>query len=262
MRAMKVAMGLVTLLAAPAAVGQSPPAKSPAKTAAQAPAKAGAAKAAAPSTFNRALLAPSKLVEKAPEEFEAKFLTTRGEFIVKVTRAWAPNGADRFYNLVKNGFFDGAHFFRAIEGFMVQFGISAFPQVSKVWQAATIKDDPVKQSNRNGFITFAMTSEKNSRTTQVFINYGNNSRLDSMGFAPFGQVTKGMDVVVVLYTGYGEGAPQGRGPSQERIQSRGAAYLDKEFPRLDKILSAAIIFPATGATAAPGGGKAPAKKTP
>ncbi len=225
---------------------------------AKGPAKKGAAGAAAPTTFNRALLAPSKLVEKAPEEFEAKFTTTRGEFIVKVTRAWAPNGADRFYNLVKNDFFDGAHFFRAIDGFMVQFGISAFPQVSKMWQNATIKDDPVKQSNRNGFITFAMTSERNSRTTQVFINYGNNARLDSSGFAPFGQVVKGMDVVVVLYTGYGEGAPNGRGPRQDLIQARGAAYLDKEFPRLDKILTATIFSPAPAAPVS----KAPAKKSP
>lgn len=185
------------------------------------------------------LLNPSKLASKAPETFEAKFSTTKGDFVVSVTRAWAPLGADRFYNLISNGFFDGAHFFRVLSGFVVQFGLNADPDVSKVWRAANIKDDPVTQSNKPGFITFA-TAGPHTRTTQVFINLGNNAQLDGMGFAPFGQVTAGMDVVKQLYSGYGEGAPQGRGPDQGAVSSQGKAYLDKNFPKLDSIKTAAI----------------------
>jgi len=143
---------------------------------------------------NPALLNPSTLTAKAPEVYEVKFTTTKGEFVVQVTRTWAPLGADRFYNLVVNKFFDDASFFRVLSGFVVQFGLNADPQVSKVWRAATIKDDPVKQSNRPGYITFA-TAGPNTRTTQVFINLGNNGQLDSMGFAPLGLVTQGMEAV-------------------------------------------------------------------
>lgn len=190
-----------------------------------------------------ALLNPSALTAKAPDVYEVKFTTTKGEFVVQVTRAWAPLGADRFYNLAANKFFDGASFFRVLPGFVVQFGLSADPQISRVWRDATIKDDPVKQSNRPGYITFA-TAGPNTRTTQVFINLGNNAQLDSMGFAPFGVVTQGIEVVKQLYSGYGEGAPSGRGPDQGAVSSQGKAYLDKNFPKLDSIVTATIISPA------------------
>ncbi len=189
---------------------------------------------------NPALLNPSALTAKAPEVYEVKFTTTKGEFVVQVTRAWAPLGADRFYNLAANKFFDDASFFRVLSGFVVQFGLNADPQISKVWRAATINDDPVTQSNRPGYVTFA-TAGPNTRTTQVFINLGNNAQLDSMGFAPFGLVTLGMEVVKQLYSGYGEGAPSGRGPDQGAVSSQGKAYLDKNFPNLDSIKTATII---------------------
>jgi len=189
---------------------------------------------------NPALLNPSALTAKAPEVYEVKFTTTKGEFVVQVTRAWAPLGADRFYNLAANNFFDDASFFRVLSGFVVQFGLNADPQISKVWRAATINDDPVTHSNRPGYVTFA-TAGPNTRTTQVFINLGNNAQLDSMGFAPFGLVTLGMEVVKQLYSGYGEGAPSGRGPDQGAVSSQGKAYLDKNFPNLDGIKTATII---------------------
>src|SRR6202165_968178 len=132
--------------------------------------------------------------EQAPASYKVKFDTSKGTFVVQVTRAWAPQGADRFYNLVKNGFYDNVRFFRVISGFMVQFGINGTPAVMAAWRNAQIPDDPVTQSNKRGMITFA-TSGPNSRTTQVFINFADNSRLDSTGFAPFGQVVSGMNVV-------------------------------------------------------------------
>jgi len=182
---------------------------------------------------------PAALNEPAPATYKAQFDTSKGSFVVEVHRDWAPNGADRFYNLVKNGFFDNARFFRVISGFMVQFGINADPKVSAVWREANIKDDPVKKTNARGAITFA-TRGPDTRTTQVFINYGDNSRLDGQGFAPFGIVTSGMDVVDKLYNGYGEGAPSGQGPAQERIQREGNAYLTKDFAKLDYIKKASI----------------------
>ena len=196
----------------------------------------------ASAAFDAALLKPASLSEQAPDVFEVKFETTKGDFIVKVTRAWSPNGADRFYNLVKHGFYNGAAFFRVLDGFMAQFGINANPKVSAVWQTAGLKDDPVKKSNTRGYVTFAMASVPNSRTTQVFINYGDNARLDASGFAPFGEVLRpGMDVVGNLYGGYGEGAPNGRGPDQGLIQAQGSAYLEKNFPKLDIIKSATLV---------------------
>jgi peptidyl-prolyl cis-trans isomerase A (cyclophilin A) len=182
---------------------------------------------------------PAALTEQAPATYKARFDTSKGVFVIDVRREWAPVGADRFYNLVKNGFYDENRFFRVISGFMVQFGINGNPQVSTPWRNAQIKDDPVKQSNKRGFITFA-TSGPNSRTTQVFINFGDNSRLDGMGFASFGQVSSGMNVVDQLYSDYGEGAPSGRGPNQGRIQSEGNAYLTKDFPNLDFVRKATI----------------------
>jgi len=218
-----------------------------AKTPAQSPGKT-PGKAAAPK-FNPALLKPEELKAEAPATFDVKFTTTKGDFVVRVTREWAPIGADRFYNLVGNGFFDGAHFFRVVPGFVVQFGLNAHPEVSAAWRDARITDDPVIQSNKPGFITYAKSSDPNTRTTQVYINYGDNSRLDAMGFAPFGQVVEGMEIVEKLHGGYGDGAPRGQGPEQGRIQRDGAAYLDKEFPELDKIISARIVPPAPAAPA-------------
>ena len=193
---------------------------------------------AAPSA---ALMDPRLAVEKAPAVFKAAFKTTKGDFTVEVRRDWAPNGADRFYNLVKAGYFTDIAFFRAIEGFMVQFGIHGDPAVSAKWRRANIQDDPASgQSNQKGFLTFAMAGP-NTRTTQLFINYGDNGRLDSMGFPPIGRVVEGMGVVDGLYKGYGEGAPQGMGPEQGRIQMEGNAYLKADFPKLDYIKSAKIL---------------------
>ncbi len=174
-----------------------------------------------------ALTNPAALTAQAPASYKVKFDTSKGAFVVEVHRDWAPLGADRFYNLVKNGFFNNARFFRVISGFMVQFGINADPKVSAAWRDASINDDPVKQSNTRGMITFA-TRGPNTRTTQMFINYADNARLDGMGFAPFGQVVSGMNVVDALYSGYGEGAPRGAGPEQGRIQSEGNAYLTQD----------------------------------
>jgi len=190
-------------------------------------------------TDMQALLNPSKANEKAPAAFKAKFKTTKGDFTIEVTRAWAPLGADRFYNLVKAGYFTDLAFFRVISGFMVQFGIHGDPAVSAKWREAAIKDDETAQSNLKGYITYAMAGP-NTRTTQLFINYGDNSRLDDMGFAPFGKVTDGMKTVESIYSGYGEGAPGGMGPDQRRAQMEGNAYFKKDFPRLDYIISATL----------------------
>ena len=196
----------------------------------------GAALAAAPEK----LMDPAKLSEKAPATYKAKFETTKGTFVIEVHRDWAPNGADRLYNLVKAGFYDDVRFFRVIPNFMAQFGIHGEPSVMSAWRSAQIKDDPRKQSNTRGFVVFA-TAGPNTRTTQLFINFKDNSNLDSMGFSPFGEVTKGMDVVDQIYDGYGEGAPRGKGPEQGRIQSEGNAYLKKDFPKMDFIKTATIV---------------------
>jgi peptidyl-prolyl cis-trans isomerase A (cyclophilin A) len=197
-----------------------------------------AATAAAPA-MSQGLMNPAALNAPAPATYKAKFDTSKGAFEIEVHRDWAPAGADRFYNLVKNGFFDNARFFRVVSGFMVQFGIHGDPNVSAQWRQARIPDDPVKQSNGRGMVTFA-TAGPNTRTTQVFINFADNARLDGMGFAPFGQVVSGMNVVDSLYSGYGEGAPSGRGPDQGRMQQEGNAYLMKDFGKLDYIRKASI----------------------
>jgi peptidyl-prolyl cis-trans isomerase A (cyclophilin A) len=179
--------------------------------------------------------------EQAPESFKAKFSTSKGDFTILVERAWSPLGADRFYCLVKNGYYDEVRFFRVVEGFMAQFGIHGNPEVNKVWREASIKDDPVVKSNLRGWVTYAMRGP-NTRTTQLFINYADkNKMLDGQGFSPFGQVVEGMDVVDKLYSGYGEGAPRGSGPNQMRIQSEGNAYLNKEFKELDYVKKATIV---------------------
>ena len=186
------------------------------------------------SAANKKKLAnPAALKEKAPEKFKVKFDTTKGAFIVDVTRAWSPIGADRFYNLVKNGYFDGAKFFRVVPNFVVQFGIHGDPAISAKWRDADITDDPVKASNKRGFLTFA-TGGPNTRTTQLFINLKDNERLDSMGFSPFGQVSKGMEVVDKITAEYGET------PDQGQIQMRGDAYL-KEFPKMDGVKKATLV---------------------
>ena len=188
----------------------------------------------------KSLMVPANLKETAPETYNVTFDTSIGAFVIKVTRAWAPNGADRFYNLVKNGFYDEARFFRAVPNFMVQFGLHANPTITKVWQSARIPLDKVTQSNKKGFITFAMGATPDTRTTQVFINFRNNTNLDSMGFAPFGEVVSGIEVVDKIYTGYGEGAPRGSGPPQGRVAAEGNAYLIKSFPKMDYIKTATI----------------------
>ena len=188
----------------------------------------------------KSLMVPAAFKDTAPDTYNVKFDTSVGEFVIKVTRAWAPNGADRFYNLVKNGFYDEARFFRAVPNFMVQFGLNANPNVSKVWQSARIPPDKVTQSNKKGFITFAMGASPDTRTTQVFINFRNNTNLDGMGFAPFGEVASGIEVVDKIYTGYGEGAPRGGGPPQGRVAAEGNAYLIKSFPKMDYIKTATI----------------------
>jgi peptidyl-prolyl cis-trans isomerase A (cyclophilin A) len=196
----------------------------------------GAVSAQAPSLKN-----PASLKEQAPATYKVRFDTSAGVFVVQVTRDWAPLGADRFYNLVKNGFYDEARFFRAINGFMVQFGINADPAISAVWRNARIGVDPVKQGSKPMRIVYAMGGTPDTRTTQVFINFVDNSAsLDKLGFAAFGDVVEGQDVVRRIYTGYGEGAPRGQGPEQGRIQMEGNAYLNKEFPKLDYIKKATI----------------------
>ena len=186
-----------------------------------------------------AFATPALAQEQAPGSYKVQFDTSKGTFEVQVTRAWAPQGADRFYNLVKSGFYDNVRFFRVISGFMVQFGISGDPKVMAGWRDKPIKDDPVTQSNKRGYITFAMAGP-NTRTSQVFINFVDNTNLDRMGFAPFGRVIAGMNVVDKLNAEYGEGAPRGRGPDQGRMQREGNAYLAKDFPRLDYVKKATI----------------------
>ena len=185
-------------------------------------------------------LDPAKATEKAPEVFKARFATSKGDFVVQVHRDWSPNGADRFYNLVKMGFFDDIRFFRVVEGFMAQVGLSGDPAVNARWRRANLPDDPVKQSNKRGFLSYAMGGP-GTRTTQFFINLVDNPRLDPMGFSPFAEVVEGMSVVDALNKEYGEGAPGGRGPDQGRIQMQGNAYLDKDFPRLDRIKTAVVV---------------------
>jgi peptidyl-prolyl cis-trans isomerase A (cyclophilin A) len=236
---------IVLLATGAAMLAQTPP---PAKSA---PAtKSPAAKAPAVNP----LLHPENLKAVAPATFQVKFTTTKGDFIVTVHRDWSPNGADRFYNLVRNRYFTDASFFRIVPGFIAQFGMSPDPKIGAVWQNANIKDDPAKAGvhNTKGTLVFA-TAGPGTRTTQLFINLNDNTRsLDSQGFTPFGEVTDGMDAVVMsLYSGYGDGSDMGgHGPTQQMITSQGKPYLDKNFPKLDSIKTATIV-PAAPAAAAP-----------
>jgi peptidyl-prolyl cis-trans isomerase A (cyclophilin A) len=177
---------------------------------------------------------------QAPDTFHVRFQTTRGDFVVEGIREWAPLGADRFYNLVRNGFYDGVRFYRVVDGFMVQFGLHGDPAVTDAWMDQAIPDDPVTMGNWRGRITFA-TAGPDTRTTEVFINFIDNLRLDVQGFAPFGQVVEGMDVVDGLYAGYGETSPGGSGPVWERLVEEGNAYLEQQFPALDHVLRATIV---------------------
>ena len=199
------------------------------------------APAARADTSAKSMPSPAEATATAPPTFKVKMTTTKGDFVIEVHRDWAPIGADRFYNLVKMGYFDDVAFFRVVKGFMVQFGIHGDPSVNRIWRRAAINDDPPgKKSNTRGMVTFA-TAGPNMRTTQLFINYGNNARLDSMGFAPFGKVIEGMKVVDAIEGVYGEGAPAGNGPAQEMIQTQGNAYLKAQFPKLDYIKHAALV---------------------
>jgi peptidyl-prolyl cis-trans isomerase A (cyclophilin A) len=207
------------------ASGQAAPAKKPASSGSKGTTHAG---------FDQALLHPANLKAQAPENFQVKFETTAGDFTVTVTRSWAPLGADRFYNLCKHHFYDNAAFFRVVPGFVVQFGLGAHPAVNEVWDKARFQDDPVKETNRPGTLTFA-TAGPNTRTTQLFINLGNNAALDRQGFSAFGEVTDGFDVVKKINAQYGEQ------PDQDKIRLEGAAYIDKNFPKIDKIKTTTII---------------------
>jgi peptidyl-prolyl cis-trans isomerase A (cyclophilin A) len=190
---------------------------------------------------NPALLDPTLAQEKAPDLYRVKMETTAGDFVIEVHREWAPRGADRFYNLVRIGYFDDAAFFRVIAGFMAQAGMHGDPAVSRVWLNSRIKDDPVMQSNSPGMVTFAMGGQPNTRSAQIFINYGDNSYLDESGFAPFGKVVEGFASVQALYSGYGEGEPAGNGPAQAKLYRRGNPYLKAEFPKLDYITTATVM---------------------
>jgi len=241
---------LISTLACGIALAQTPPPApkkaapapapkaAPAAAAKAAPAAPKAAAAGAPNVLN-----PSTLRAKAPEVYKVKLTTTKGDVIVQVNRAWAPLGADRFYNLVRGGFYKDAAFFRIVPRFVAQFGIPARPDVAAVWEKAKIVDDRVTQSNKRGTLTFA-TAGPNTRTTQIFINYSDNTSLDTQGFAPFGTVIEGMDLVDKFFAGYGES------PDQGRIQMQGKAYLDKSFPNLDRIVTA-VIMPADAPAPAP-----------
>jgi len=231
-------------------LAQTPP---PAKSAS--PATKSAAPAAKAPAVNP-LLHPENLKAIAPATFQVKFTTTKGDFVVLVHRDWSPLGADRFYNLVRSRYFTNVAFFRNVPNFIVQFGMAPDPKVGAVWQTATIKDDPAKPGvhNTKGTLVFA-TAGPNTRANQFFVNTNDNTRsLDSQGFTPFGEVTEGMDIVLGLYAGYGER------PDQGRILNEGAAYLDKNFPNLDKIKTATIV-PAAGAAPAATKSTAPVKKS-
>lgn len=237
-----------TLFAAPA-FSQTTPTTTPSTTA-KPKSTTGSATAksttAAKPTYDHALLKPALLKDTAPDTFQVKFETTRGDFTVTVHRDWAPLAADRFYNLVKHHYFDNARFFRVVPGFVVQFGINANPPVNAAWEKATIKDEPVTQKNKRGTLTFAKTGMPNSRTVQIFINLKDNPSLDSQGFAPFASVDdKGMNVVEMMYDQYGDSA----GLDQQAMEKGGEAYAASKWPKLDTIRTAYLIGAAAEAAA-------------
>jgi peptidyl-prolyl cis-trans isomerase A (cyclophilin A) len=197
--------------------------------------------AATSAPANPALLDPSLARDRAPDTYRVKLTTSAGDLVIEVHRDWAPHGADRFYNLVKIGYYTEVAFFRVISGFMAQAGMHGDPAVSRIWLASHIPDDPVRQSNTKGRVTFAMSAEPASRSVQFFINYGDNSYLDDSGFAPFGEVVEGFETAEALYSGYGEGEPAGKGPSQGKFYRGGNAYLKGQFPKLDFIKTATLV---------------------
>jgi peptidyl-prolyl cis-trans isomerase A (cyclophilin A) len=198
-----------------------------------------AACSSAPPTAKQESAAAPPRTEAAPATYKVKLETSKGDVVIEVTREWAPRGADHFYALVKTGFYDGARFFRVLPRFVVQFGIAADSKTNRLWSSSMLPDDPVRVSNRRGTVTFA-TAGPNTRTTQIFINYGDNARLDKDGFSPFGKVVEGMEVAESFYNSYGEMAPRGQGPDSELMEAQGNAYLESKFPRLDYIKKAAI----------------------
>ncbi len=183
---------------------------------------------------NDALKDPSALNEQAPDKYNVTLKTSKGDIVIAIDRALAPIGADRFYNLVKNGYFDGCRFFRVMPDFIIQFGMNGDPSINEIWRGARIEDEPVRETNSRGTITFAKQQAPNTRTTQMFINLGNNARLDKRGFSPFGRVIEGMDLADTVFAGYGQN------PDQGRITVEGNAYLEANFPKLDYIEKAVI----------------------
>jgi len=250
-----VAMAVATVSAAAQTPTKSAPAKGTTQPAAKAAPKkatpAPAAPAAKSTTSKAALRNPAGLTAVAPATYRAVFTTSAGEFVILVHRDWAPKGADRFYNLVKNGYYDDCRFFRVMSNFMVQFGINGDPSIQRGWMNANITDDPVKQSNKRGYISFA-TRGPDTRTTQVFINFKDNAGLDGQGFAPFGEVVSGMEIVDKINSKHGQD------PDQQRIQGEGNRYLNQAFPDLDYVKTATIAAAAPADKAAPG--KAAPKK--
>jgi peptidyl-prolyl cis-trans isomerase A (cyclophilin A) len=196
------------------------------------------------------LLEPDPAVERAasPDTFVVRFETTEGPFSVQFLRAWAPRGADRVYYLVRSGFYDSTRFFRVMPKFVAQWGAHGNPAVNRIWESRTIPDDPGRQSNGRGTVTFA-TAGPNTRTTQLFVNLAGNARLDRLGFAPVGRVIDGMIHVDSLYSGYGEGPPRGKGPNQDRLAEQGNIYLQRDFPRLDYVISARVVSESARPTA-------------
>jgi peptidyl-prolyl cis-trans isomerase A (cyclophilin A) len=187
------------------------------------------------------LLIPTTKYEKAPDEFKIALETTKGNITIKLVRAWSPKGVDHLHHLVKIGYYDNVAFFRAIEGFMVQFGIHGDPKINGLWSETNLQDEPVKVSNKKGYLTYAKSNAPNSRSTQLYINLVDNPNLDNYGFAPIGEVVEGMSIVESLYMGYGEGAPRGMGPSQMTFAQQGNAYLKAQFPKLDYIKKSTLV---------------------
>ncbi|MDX1493519.1 MAG: peptidylprolyl isomerase [Longimicrobiales bacterium] len=185
------------------------------------------------------LLRPDDFQETAPEEFQVTLETSEGDVVIQVYREWAPLGADRFYNLARSGFYDDTRIYRVVPGFMAQFGLNADPYVNQAWKREFLVDDPVVESNTRGRVAFAKGG-RHTRTTEVFISYKDNSSLDDEGFAPFGEVVEGMDVVDSFYGAYGDGPPRGDGPYQAMAQARGNEYLDADFPELTRIIDVSV----------------------
>ncbi len=190
---------------------------------------------------NPALFDSKLATEKAPDSFRVKMQTTAGNLVIEIHREWAPHGADRFFNLVKIGYYNDVAFYRVLPGFMAQAGMNGDPKVSAAWLNSYIPADELRQSNTKGRVSYAMGGDPGSRSAQFFINYGDNSYLDEMGFAPFGEVVEGFETVQALYSDYGEGAPKGNGPNQTKLYRGGNAYLKGGFPKLDYIVSAVLV---------------------